>query len=105
MVARFDSAQASMGVSWELDAIASAVIGGASLLGGSGSILGVIIGASIIGVIQNGLVLMKVSSYWQTLIIGCIIILAAVQGRVYSHENSPGRDAEYRKTFRRDYRP
>ena len=78
MVARFDSAQASMGVSWELDAIASAVIGGASLAGGGGSVFGVLIGASIMGVIQNGLVLMKVSSYWQTLIIGGIIIFAAV---------------------------
>ncbi|MBN2050613.1 MAG: ABC transporter permease [Spirochaetales bacterium] len=78
MVARFNSAQASMGVSWELDAIASAVIGGASLAGGGGSVIGVLIGASIIGVIQNGLVLMKVSSYWQTLIIGSIIIFAAV---------------------------
>jgi ribose transport system permease protein len=78
MVARFNSAQAAMGVSWEMDAIASAVIGGASLAGGAGSIVGVLIGASIMGVIQNGLVLMKVSSYWQTLIIGSIIVFAAV---------------------------
>jgi ribose transport system permease protein len=82
MVARFDSAQAAMGTGWELDAIASAVIGGASLTGGAGSMMGVFIGATIIGVIQNGLVLMKVSAYWQTLIIGAIIILAATLDRL-----------------------
>ena len=82
MVARFDSAQAAMGTGWELDAIASAVIGGASLLGGAGSVIGVFIGAAIMGVIQNGLVLMKVSAYWQTLIIGGIIILAATLDRL-----------------------
>ena len=82
MVARFNSAQSSMGVSWELDAIASAVIGGTSLMGGLGSVFGVLIGASIIGVIRNGLILMQVSAYWQTLIIGAIVILAAVIDRV-----------------------
>jgi len=82
MVARFNSAQTSMGVSWELDAIASAVIGGTSLMGGLGSVIGVLIGATIIGVIRNGLILMKVSAYWQTLIIGTIVILAAVIDRV-----------------------
>jgi ribose transport system permease protein len=82
MVARFDSAQAAMGTGWELDAIASAVIGGTSLMGGAGSVLGVLIGAAIMGVIQNGLVLMKVSAYWQTLIIGGIIVLAATLDRL-----------------------
>jgi len=77
LVARFNSAQADTGRGWELDAIAAAVIGGTSLAGGSGSILGVVIGACIMGVIRNGLVLMRVSSYWQTAIIGVIIVLAA----------------------------
>jgi ribose transport system permease protein len=77
LVARFNSAQADTGRGWELDAIAAAVIGGTSLAGGSGSILGVVIGACIMGVIRNGLVLMRVSSYWQTAIIGIIIVLAA----------------------------
>jgi len=81
LVARFSSAQSAAGEGWELDAIAAAVIGGASLAGGSGSILGVLIGASIMGVIRNGLVLMRVSVYWQTLVIGAIIILAAVIDR------------------------
>ncbi len=82
LVARFNSAQADTGKGWELDAIAAAVIGGTSLAGGSGSVLGVLIGACIMGAIRNGLVLMKVSSYWQTAIIGIIIVLAAVLDRL-----------------------
>ena len=82
LVARFNSAQADTGKGWELDAIAAAVIGGTSLAGGSGSVLGVLIGACIMGVIKNGLVLMRVSSYWQTAIIGIIIVLAAVLDRI-----------------------
>jgi ribose transport system permease protein len=81
LVARFNSAQADTGKGWELDAIAAAVIGGTSLAGGSGSVLGVLIGACIMGVIKNGLVLMRVSSYWQTAIIGVIIVLAVVLDR------------------------
>jgi ribose transport system permease protein len=84
LVARFNSAQADTGKGWELDAIAAAVIGGTSLAGGSGSVLGVVIGACIMGVIKNGLVLMRVSSYWQTAIIGIIIVLAAVLDRFKS---------------------
>ena len=77
-VARFRSAQANAGLGMELDAIAAAVIGGTSLMGGEGSVLGVLLGASIMGVLRNGLVLMEVSSYWQELIIGSVIVLAAV---------------------------
>jgi ribose transport system permease protein len=84
LVARFNSAQADTGKGWELDAIAAAVIGGTSLSGGSGSVLGVIIGACIMGVIKNGLVLMRVSSFWQTAIIGIIIVLAAGLDRLKS---------------------
>jgi len=77
-VARFRSAQANAGLGLELDAIAAAVIGGTSLMGGEGSVLGVLIGAMVMGVIRNGLVLMDVSSYWQDLIIGAVIVLAAI---------------------------
>lgn len=77
-VARFQSAQAKAGFGLELDAIAAAVIGGTSLMGGQGTVAGVLVGATIMGVIRNGLVLMQVSSYWQQLIIGAIIVLAAV---------------------------
>jgi len=82
LVARFNSGQADPAKGSELDAIAAAVIGGTSLAGGSGSVLGVIIGACIMGVIKSGLDVMKVSSYWQTAIIGVVIVLAAVLDRV-----------------------
>lgn len=82
LIARFYSAQPATGDGWELDAIAAAVIGGTSLMGGVGSVLGVIIGATIMGVIRNGLVLLKVSVYWQQLVIGSIIVLAAVIDRL-----------------------
>jgi len=81
LVARFNSAQVDTGLGWELRAIAAAVIGGTSLAGGAGSVLGVLIGASIMAVIENGLVLLHVSSYWQKAIIGVIIVLAAVLDR------------------------
>jgi len=77
-VARFRSAQANAGFGLELDAIAAAVIGGASLLGGEGTVFGVLLGATIMGVIRNVLVLKEVSPYWQELVIGGVIVLAAV---------------------------
>ena len=82
LVARFNSAQPATGKGWELDAIASAVIGGTSLNGGVGTVLGLLIGATVMGVIRNGLVLMQVSAYWQDFIIGGIIVLAAVIDRI-----------------------
>lgn len=87
-VARFQSAQADSGKGMELDAIAAAVIGGTSLMGGEGSVAGVLLGAIIMGVIRNGLVLMQVSSYWQELIIGTIIVLAAILDVVRSRKRS-----------------
>ena len=68
--------QPTAGIGFEMDAIAAVVIGGASLSGGEGTVTGTIIGAAIIGVLRNALVLLSVDSYWQTLIIGCVIILA-----------------------------
>ena len=62
----------------ELDAIASAVIGGTSLSGGIGTIWGTIIGALIIGVLNNGLDLLNVSAYWQTIVKGSIIVIAVI---------------------------
>ena len=81
-VAKFNSAQVEPGKGWELNAIAAAVIGGTSLSGGSGSVLGVVIGASIMAVIQNGLVLLHISTYWHNAITGVVIILAGVLDRV-----------------------
>jgi ribose transport system permease protein len=64
------------GVGLELDVIAATIIGGASLAGGEGTMLGTVIGVMIIGVLRNGLVLLGISPFWQTTIIGLVIILA-----------------------------
>jgi inositol transport system permease protein len=74
--ARLGAAEAVGGVGYELRVIASVVIGGASLAGGRGGIGGTVIGALLIGVLTNGLVIMHVSSYWQQVVIGLIIVAA-----------------------------
>ena len=73
LTARLGSAQPTAGSMMELDVIAAVVIGGASLAGGYGSIGGTAIGVLIIGVLRNGLNLLNVSSFWQEVIIGCVI--------------------------------
>lgn len=74
--ARLGAAEAVGGIGYELRVIASVVIGGTSLAGGRGGIGGTIIGALLIGVLTNGLVIMHVSSYWQQVVIGLIIVAA-----------------------------
>jgi len=76
MAARLNSAQPALGAGYEMDAIAAAVIGGTSLSGGEGTIIGTVIGAFIISVLTNGLRIMSVPQEWQTIITGCIVILA-----------------------------
>ena len=71
-----NSAEPSAGSGYELDVIAAVVIGGASLAGGEGSIIGVILGAAIMGVVRNGFVLLGISAYWQVVTIGIVIIAA-----------------------------
>ncbi len=78
LAARTTSALPQAGGSYELDAIAAVVIGGTSLTGGVGSIIGTVFGALIIAVINNGLDLMGVSSYYQQVIKGAIIVLAVL---------------------------
>lgn len=77
LTARLNSAQPNAGLSYELDAIAATAIGGTSLAGGSGTITGTFIGVLILGIISNGLNLMNVSSFYQQVIKG-LIILGAV---------------------------
>ncbi len=76
IASRLNSAQPALGQGYELDAIAAVVIGGTSLSGGAGTILGTIIGAFIISVLTNGLRIMSVAQEWQTVVTGVIIILA-----------------------------
>ncbi len=73
---RVNSAQPSLGQGYELDAIAAAVIGGTSLAGGEGTILGTVIGAFIISTLTNGLRILSVPQEWQTVVTGVILILA-----------------------------
>ena len=78
LTARLNSAQPIAGIMYELDAIAATVIGGTSLMGGEGTILGTLIGALIMGVLRNGLNLLGVSSFIQQIVIGSVIILAVL---------------------------
>lgn len=78
LTARLNSAQPIAGLSYELDAIAATVIGGTSLLGGQGSLIGTLIGALIMGVLRNGLNLLGVSSFVQQVVIGAVIIVAVL---------------------------
>jgi ribose transport system permease protein len=76
IAARLNSAQPALGTGYELDAIAAVVIGGTSLSGGEGTILGTIIGAFVISVLTNGLRILSVPQEWQIVVTGAIVILA-----------------------------
>ena len=76
VASRLNSAQPALGQGYELDAIAAVVIGGTSLAGGTGTILGTVIGAFIMSVLINGLRIMSVAQEWQMVLTGLIIILA-----------------------------
>jgi len=76
MASRLNSAQPALGLGYELEAIAAVVIGGTSLAGGRGTIMGTIIGALIMAVLINGLRVLSVAQEWQTIVTGVIIILA-----------------------------
>ena len=78
LTARLNSAQPIAGMMYELDAIAATVIGGTSLSGGSGSLVGTLVGALIMGVLRNGLNLLGVSSFLQQIVIGGVIVGAVL---------------------------
>ncbi|MGO2206145.1 MAG: ABC transporter permease [Staphylococcus xylosus] len=81
LTSRLNSAQPTAGMSYELDAIAAVVLGGTSLTGGKGRILGTLIGVLIIGVLNNGLNLLGVSSFYQQVVKGVVIIIAVLIDR------------------------
>ncbi|BAS47922.1 monosaccharide-transporting ATPase [Aggregatibacter actinomycetemcomitans NUM4039] len=91
LVGRLNAAQPIAGTGYELDAIAATVIGGTSLMGGVGSVISTSIGALIMGVLQNGLTLLNVTSYLQRLIIGLVIILAVFLDQLRRGEVSTDR--------------
>ena len=76
LTSRLSSAEQVAGQGYELTVIAAVVIGGTSLFGGEGRVLGTLVGAMLIGVLSNGLVLLNVSPYWQPIIIGLIVVLS-----------------------------
>jgi len=76
--ARAVSGQAGMGMMYELDAIAAAVIGGASLSGGVGRITGTVIGTLILGVVTSGFTFLRIDAYYQEIVKGMIIIAAVI---------------------------
>ncbi len=82
VTSRLDSAQPNAGTGYELDSIAAVVIGGTSLSGGRGSVLGTVIGCLIIGVLNSGLVLLDVSPFWQQVVKGGVILLAVAIDRL-----------------------
>jgi len=76
MASRLNSAQPALGSGYELEAIAAVVIGGTSLSGGKGTIVGTVIGALIMSVLTNGLRILSVPQEWQTVVVGLVILLA-----------------------------
>jgi ribose transport system permease protein len=81
LTSRLNSAQPTAGMGFEMDAIAAVVLGGTSLSGGVGTIGGTLIGAMIIGVLDNGLNLLNVSSFYQQVAKGIVILLAVLLDR------------------------
>ncbi|NLA81471.1 MAG: ABC transporter permease [Clostridiaceae bacterium] len=74
MIGRLNAGNPNAGMNYDVDSIAATVVGGTSMNGGEGSILGTLLGAMILGVMRNALVLLKVSMYWQTVVAGAVII-------------------------------
>jgi ribose transport system permease protein len=81
LIARLGAAEPIAGTSYELYAIAAAVMGGASLMGGRGSIVGAVLGALVISTLQTGLTILNVQAFWQLVAIGTVVILAVAGDR------------------------
>jgi ribose transport system permease protein len=76
MIARLGNSQPAIGDVWVMNSIAASVIGGVALTGGIGSPLGGVLGAGILAIIQNMIVLFNVNTYWQTAVSGIVVLLA-----------------------------
>jgi rhamnose transport system permease protein len=77
-VSRFESAQTNTAAGFELQTVAASVVGGVSTLGGSGTVLGVVLGAFLLGIINNALTLVRISPFWQLAAQGLLILLAVI---------------------------
>jgi len=89
-LAFLQTADPSIGQGYELLVIAAAIIGGTALSGGSGTIIGAILGAIIIGVIQNGLLLMGFTMYWSSIVTGIVIIIAVAINSLVTKRQEAG---------------
>ncbi|MBS5081729.1 MAG: ABC transporter permease [Clostridiales bacterium] len=87
LASRINAGQPNSGEGYELDAIAAVVIGGTSLNGGIGKVSGTILGVLIVGVINNGMDLLNISSYYQKIVKGSIIVLAVLLDRITKNKN------------------
>ncbi|GHU61151.1 ABC transporter permease [Spirochaetia bacterium] len=79
---RLGAAQPTVGSQWVMPTVTAAVIGGTSLLGGQGGIIGTIVGSALTGIISNAIVLLGVSSYWENVIIGLVVLIAVTIDRI-----------------------
>jgi ribose/xylose/arabinose/galactoside ABC-type transport system permease subunit len=84
--ARVNAGDPTAGINYELTAVTATIIGGTNLFGGRGSIFGTVIGALIMGVLQNGLNLIGVSSYYQQIAIGAVLVFAVWLNRLNRSE-------------------
>jgi erythritol transport system permease protein len=84
IASQLEAAHPATGESFELNAIAAVVLGGTSLMGGRGSVTGSLIGAFVIGVLADGLVMLGVSEFWQIVIKGVVIVLAVAIDQLQS---------------------
>jgi ribose transport system permease protein len=88
IAARLDSAQPQIGMGYELQAIAAVIIGGTSLMGGRGSIIGTVIGALIMSVLINGLRIMSIQTEWQTVVVGIVILFAVYADNLRNRQST-----------------
>lgn len=79
---RLAAAQPTVGSDWVMPSVTAAIIGGTSLSGGEGGIVGTLIGAALMGVLANAIVLLGISPYWERIIIGAVVITAVMFDRV-----------------------
>ena len=85
---RLDAGHGDFGASNLLDAVAAVVVGGTSLMGGAGSVIGTLGGVLIIATIRNGLILMNVQAFWQEIVVGLIILIAVIVNQISKNELS-----------------
>lgn len=96
MACKLASFQASIGESWQMDSITAAVLGGTSMTGGIGSVAGTIIGGLLSGVISTCITLLRVSSYWETIVTGAVVLIAVFIDAV---KDNPAIKEKMRRVF------